>query len=109
PSASPPSNQVGRASGGRTWAHGWAASKAALARRQRASWWRLATIWRPTGRPSEVKPQGTVAAGQPGRLKGEGKGRRAEIGGAGGAADWPGARATRPAGRGPGGGGGPGA
>ena len=41
------------------------------------------TIWRPTGKPSFVKPQGTVAAGCPVRLNGYVKGSRWNIVGVG--------------------------
>ena len=59
---------------GRRAAQGWAASKAAAARRTAPSSLRRPTIWRPTGKPSAVRPQGTVQAGWPVRLKGKVKG-----------------------------------
>src|SRR2546429_2174606 len=66
--------------GGRRWAHGWASSNAAAARSTSASACQRPAIWRPTGRPSAVKPQGTFAAGYPVKLKGYMKGTRSRNG-----------------------------
>lgn len=49
--------------GGRTCAHGAAASKAAAARRTVTSSRQWPAICSPTGRPSRVKPAGTEMAG----------------------------------------------
>jgi hypothetical protein len=49
--------------GGRLWAQGASASNAADARSTSASAKRGAVICKPTGRPSRVQPQGTLAAG----------------------------------------------
>ena len=55
--------------GGRCLLQGRAASKAAAARNTVASSRQRPTICNPTGKPSAAKPQGTVAAGWPVRLK----------------------------------------
>ncbi len=52
-------------SGGRRWAHGRSASKAAAARSTSASSSRRPTICSPTGRPLAVQPAGTETAGWP--------------------------------------------
>jgi hypothetical protein len=57
-------------SGGLFDAHGLARSKAAAARNTPRSSNLLETICKPTGSPSPVKPQGTLAAGLPLMLKG---------------------------------------
>jgi len=54
--------------GGILLAQGAAASKAAAARSTAASWCRRPTIWRPTGNPLRVNPQGTEMAGRPVRV-----------------------------------------
>ena len=51
--------------GGIVPVHGAAASNAAAARSTAASCRRRPTIWRPTGRPPLVKPQGTEITGRP--------------------------------------------
>jgi hypothetical protein len=56
--------------GGRRAAHGRACSNAAEAWSTVRSAKRRPTIWRPTGRPSGVKPAGTDAAGWPVKLNG---------------------------------------
>ena len=68
-----------QSSGGRCHAQGWRASNAEAARRTSASACHRPTIWSPTGRPSAVKPQGTVIAGCPVRLNGNVSPRRSKM------------------------------
>src|SRR5439155_25195975 len=70
--AAPRAAEVGgrHGSGGRFWAHGRAASKAADARSTVASSNRRPTTCSPIGSPPLVKPHGTDAAGCPVRLNG---------------------------------------
>src|SRR2546427_124694 len=68
---------------GRTCAQGAACSYAAAACSTSRSACHRPTICSATGRPSLVKPQGTLAAGCPGRLKGKVKVRRSDIEGGG--------------------------